>query len=84
MKECKYCNDKITPLISVEIPDNINGWDRMLLFNDATYHDEYVAFEVRNNRCYIRFVNLDDCGCLDHGKYVEVNYCPWCGRKFGE
>ncbi len=79
---CDKCNEKRIPLISVEIADSINGWDRQLLFNDATYHEEHVAFEVRNDRGYIRFVDMDDCNCLDHGNYVEISNCPFCGRKF--
>ena len=78
---CEKCKGNVVPLIGVEVPDSINGWDRELLFNDATYHQEFIAFENRNNFGYIRFVDMDDCGCLDHGEYVEVNYCPWCGRE---
>lgn len=79
---CDKCNKNFTPLIEVEgIPDAINCWSNVP-FNEILTHSEHVVFEVRNDKGYIRFVDLDDCNCLDHGVYIEIQFCPFCGRKF--
>lgn len=77
---CEYCNGSINKMFDVEMYESINGWVNPP-FNEATTYLESLIFEVRNDKGYIRLVDLDDCGCLDHGEKVEVNYCPMCGRK---
>lgn len=30
---------------------------------------------------YLRLVDLEDCGCVDHSDNIKINFCPFCGSK---
>ncbi len=47
--------------------------------------DPTGAFEYTNglfiDRGYLRLCDVDDAQCLDHGKKIKINFCPFCGNK---
>ena len=33
------------------------------------------------DRGYLRFTDLDESDCMDHGQKIKIDYCPFCGIK---
>ena len=76
---CKYCENEYFLLRKDIISKGSWGWggDISIKESDIT-EDEYVLFIDRG---YLRFVDLDDCQCLEAGKKVKINFCPICGNE---
>ena len=45
--------------------------------DDLVTHE--YPFGVFIDRGYLRFVDLEDCQCMDHGRKIKINFCPFCG-----
>ncbi len=43
------------------------------------YLEDKDTFGLFIDRGYLRFVDLDDSQCLDHGFKIKINFCPFCG-----
>ena len=73
---CDICESKEV-LINVELVDEAPIiWCGSISVKDLTYSD----FGVFVDRGHIRFCDMSDCGCMDHGQKVKINFCPNCGK----
>lgn len=71
---CEYCDGKGSAkgfLFGKPMPFNREG-------NETDFKDMQVYVHKGENPCLMAF---DTVG---RGAYVDVNYCPMCGRKLGE
>jgi len=76
---CKYCEKDETLLQKDEIISNMSfGWGNDEVKINRSQCIEY-SLSVFVDRGYLRLVDPEDCGCLDHGQKVLINYCPMCG-----
>ena len=46
--------------------------------------DGMDRFDLFIDRGFLRFVDVTDADCLDHGAKIAISYCPVCGRKLKE
>ena len=84
---CKYCEDKTTTLIESEKIGNPLRRPNDTLTVKEMYDladDFSLVMEIRNNKGYLRLGDREEMGCLDHNENVEINYCPFCGKKIEE
>ena len=77
---CKYCENELS-FISIDY------------FNPALLHwigdtkaGDIIGLEEKrivfiDTRGYLRLADPLDCGCLDHGEKIKIDFCPFCGRK---
>jgi hypothetical protein len=81
--ECKYCTDDSGPILTQEtISSTAWGWgapDIKITRDEAAE----INIGVIIDRGYLRLVDTDDAGCMDHGEKVKISYCPFCGRGLG-
>jgi len=75
---CKYCNDGYNIFEFEELSDDL------LIFGGDIAKDNAIYIErgVFIDRGWLRLVDLDDCGCMDHGERVKLGFCPFCGKEF--
>lgn len=78
---CEFCEDGKTLLKEIDLISKSSwGWGNdeveVKLKNTCTFE-----LRVFIDRGYLRLVDPDDCGCLDHGQKVLINYCPMCGKR---
>ena len=67
--DCEYCSSE-TPMIK-EVIVKKHWYAGYVEINMGIFID----------RGYLRYVDLDDTNCLDHGLKFKINYCPVCGVK---
>lgn len=68
---CKYCDDKGSRT-SLGI----------LGFDDYPTQVEFSIDDDGDGSIYVSWCAYDECtGYTDDWLKVDVNYCPWCGRK---
>ena len=79
---CKYCEDEANIFEWGEIHRGAWYWGTDdIKINLKEAEDQQVNRGVFMDRGHLRLVNLDDCGCMDHGENVKANYCFNCGKK---
>jgi hypothetical protein len=77
---CKYCEKDETLLQKDEIISDMSfGWGNDEVKINRSQCIEY-SLSVFVDRGYLRLADPEDCGCLDHGQKVRINYCPMCGE----
>ena len=77
---CEYCEKDKTLLEKDEIVSNMSfGWGDVKI--DRSECSEYTL-SVFIDRGYLRLVDKEDSGCLDHGERIALRYCPMCGHSF--
>lgn len=80
---CNYCEEEQSILEKQTIDECIWGWGYDPKVT-ATYQQakelEYTE-TLFIDRSYLRFVDLEDSQCLDHGAKIKINFCPFCGEK---
>lgn len=78
---CKYCEKDETLIQKDEIISNMSfGWGVDDFKINRSQCSEY-SLSVFVDRGNLRLVDAHDCGCLDHGQKIQINYCPMCGIK---
>ena len=80
---CKHCENVSILLEKDEVISNLSfGWgDDETKINRSQCVDYTIAIVL--DRGYLRLVDKEDYGCLDHGEKIKINYCPMCGNKLG-
>ena len=83
---CEYCEEDEKILIkNYEICRSSWGWgciDQKINLKEAEEGREKYGIFI--DRGYLRYALLEDCGCLDHGKKIKINFCPMRGEKTSE
>lgn len=75
---CEYCENGHSILSKNIVLLNMVQWCGETKAKDLNLlEDEFIFFIDRG---FLRFVNKDDMGCLDHGDKVVIKYCPFCGK----
>lgn len=79
---CKYCDDETIIIKKDIISDGSWGWGGELsITHNQICDDTYGLFiDKRDETTYLRFAQLDDCGCLESGEKIEISFCPFCGK----
>lgn len=77
---CDYCeNSKV--MIRKEYPSATSfGWrddETKICFSELIYEKVGIFIDLG----YLRLVDLEDCGCVDHSDNIKINFCPFCGSK---
>lgn len=77
---CDFCEKEKVIFEREDISRVSWGWGGEVSIKEAdvTTIRTGVFIDIRG---YLRFVDLDDCECLDAGQKVEIRFCPFCGRK---
>jgi hypothetical protein len=77
---CKYCEEDEVIMEKDIISPRSWGWgyDDTKINLNQTDEDKFVIFVDRG---FLRFVDSEDCQCLDHGQKIKIEYCPFCGDK---
>lgn len=77
---CEYCESEKIIFEHDTISPRSWGWgvDTKITESQATT-DKYGVFI--DTRGVLRLADLDDCNCLEHGKYVKIAFCPFCGKE---
>jgi len=78
---CNFCVKK-SVIFTRDIVDDVSfGWgDKKIDISDCIYS----KFGLFIDRGYLRFVDLEDCDCLDHGNKIEIQFCPFCGNRLNK
>lgn len=76
---CDYCKEDKIIMEKEVIHRSTWGWgcDTLVKENNAVYYQLGIFID----RGYLRYVDLEDCNCLEHGCRVKINFCPFCGNK---
>ena len=78
---CEYCiKEKVLMKRDVINPAMIQ-WVGGVKASDVCDF-EYELGVFIDSRGYLRLVDVNDRGCLDHGEKVKISFCPFCGQKF--
>ena len=74
---CKYCGHE------QEIMGKSIVEDWIFQFVDKVSKDKitYSRLSIFIDRGYLRMVDKEESQCLDHGRKIEIKYCPFCGDK---
>jgi hypothetical protein len=76
---CQFCEEEKILLQEDEIVYNVSfGWGDVKIYRNQCV--EYTL-SVFVDRGYLRLVDLEESGCLDHGEKIKINFCPICGCK---
>lgn len=79
---CRYCEDSEIIFDTEVVSETSWGWGGP----DLKISDEDICYENRclfiDDRGYLRLVDKEDCGCLDHGEKIKITFCPFCGKEF--
>ena len=79
---CKYCEKEKIILETKIISHGSFGWGTTTITSKDIIEDTIGLFiDKRNDSIYLRLVDLDDCNCLEAGKKIKINFCPFCGTK---
>lgn len=80
---CDYCKKEKTIFFQEVISHHAwgFGWDSETKINLIQAESNKIKMGVFIDRGYIRFCNLDDCQCMDHGEKIKIQSCPFCGKK---
>lgn len=79
---CEYCEKDKILLEQDEIISNMSfGWGNDEVVINRKQCSEYTL-SVFIDMGYLRLVDKDDSGCLDHGQRIKLRYCPMCGHSF--
>jgi len=79
---CKYCDFKgeiINPSIAKSSESLSQGTTVVKVVNDYFYESEYL----KTGHTYIEITKYDDIDG-EYEEYIEINYCPMCGRGLGD
>lgn len=77
---CVYCEEENKIMVRHVISDFNWGWggpDVKITEGEANRYQLGIFID----RGYLRFVDLDDCQCLEHGEKIRINYCMFCGAS---
>ena len=72
---CKYCEE------DAFIFEKTLTEAKYLFSEQVLYEMTYGVFIDRG---YLRFVDKDDCNCIESGLKIKINFCLWCGRRLEE
>ena len=79
---CLKCKDETVLSKTTTISPCSWGWG-----NDEIRINLKEAIEgdiaiILDGRGYLRLVDPDERGCMDHGLNTKINFCPFCGSEF--
>ena len=74
---CNYCEKEKT----IMDENFVDDWIFNLCKEVKSKNINYSNYKIFIDRGYLRFVDVDDCQCMDHGKSIKISYCPFCGIK---
>jgi hypothetical protein len=80
--KCEYCQGSKSLLRTERISRSSWGFgydDTKISLEEA--EADMDKFDVFVDRGFLRFADVRDSDCLDHGDKIEISYCPMCGRK---
>jgi hypothetical protein len=75
---CEYCAEEKTIMEKEFLDDWIFQWQKGPIEKSSI---DYSCYKIFIDRGYLRFVDADDCQCMDHGDSIKINFCPICGDK---
>lgn len=80
---CNYCELEYPIIKTEEISSASWGWGGELKIkeSEAISKEMVIFIDKRDNFNYLRYVDIDDCQCLESGHKIEINFCPFCGEK---
>lgn len=79
-KGCEFC--KKEKIIFNKKLNLVPWWflEGNIITKDHIGGDEKNLGVLIDRGC-LRFVDLDDYNCMDHGQNIKINYCPFCGER---
>jgi len=77
-KRCAYCDDRCRNIFEFE---ELSGWILDWGASVTKENADYIKRGVFIDRGWLRLVDLDGCGCMDHGERVKLKFCPFCGKE---
>ncbi len=81
---CDYC-EKGKRILEKEVANNgILYWGVGQFITTETLKATEYDLVLKIDRGYLRLVDPEDDSCIDHGERIEINFCPFCGRKIRE
>ena len=83
LKPCPFC-DKSEELLSIDVMDRSKwgwGYDGSIKLTLEEAERDQITKHIFIDRGYLRMAERSECGCMDHGQKVKINYCPECGKK---
>jgi len=75
---CDYCQKNVPIFHSEKVDTYLLGWGNYTITSDDISYSDYGLFLERG---YLRFTDLDDTQCLDHGEKIKIKFCPFCGKE---
>ena len=82
---CEYCEQQEVIMVQ---EDNIHlsawhwGWagpDYSITMDKAIENSYNNSLFI--DRGYLRLIEMEDSGCLDHGLKIKIKFCPFCGKE---
>lgn len=74
---CDYCEREKNIFKFETLDDWILTWGGDITKESSEYSENTIFID----RGFLRLVDPLDCGCLDHGDKIVINFCPICGEQ---